>query len=440
MQEKYLFIPRTDSLMSKRSTPQDYSEFKELVRLENKYNIGQILRTDSTVAQSDGTMMRWLSTVMLHAKDKKDAIGKWRSIAQRDGRNIDTDFSEVQKRILRIPDKSIESLFGQTQEYLIYTAPYVKEKMTNQINEYHRWNDKYEIRQKPKRSLEILRENGIRISVKPEDVELIRQEYTEAECPILDKVKNKKIVSINGFTESKASLTVHDIFDHFWIYNQLSQLGILERYRDFLQSVGNPQDTDMFNREGELIASVSFEWRSSHTPERQFKPLFNFDTIKRIFEKAAAKGLSNNQRYAVNILSSLDPQSEEPIRLGSIYSGILVELMEQRRKHGFIRQLDQDYKATGILPLLNPEYLALIVDINHMLCDPQTKAREQVFKTEGIVENYLIALAKRDTIEDFSIKIQDIQNFDPTNSRLSPQRQRWLRDNPFHTATRISSV
>lgn len=39
---------------------------------------------------------------------------------------------------------------------------------------------------------------------------------------------------------------------------------MMELYGDFFQSVGNPQGTDMFKREGELTASVSYNWRASY--------------------------------------------------------------------------------------------------------------------------------------------------------------------------------
>lgn len=416
-------------------------EFSELARLEKKYDIGQILRSDPAVAPVDGTMTHWLSNAMLHAPNKQTAIRNWRAISHRGGRNIGEtdDFSVAQKAALTIPDDHIESLFEQTKEYLLFTASHLEERIAERIqgDHGHSWNDRYEIRQKPKRSLEMLREGGIRISIRPEDIEEIRAEYTEdSACPVLDRVKNKRIVNINGFDESKVSVSIHDIFDHFWTYDQLDRLGILDHYRPFLQSVGNPQDTDMFNREGELVASVSFEWRSSHTPERQFKQLFSFDQIRRTLE-GKIKDVSDNQRQALAILSSIDPVGEEAMRLSSIYSGIVVELMEQRRKHGFIRVLNDNYEPVGNLTLRDPEYTSLIVETNHMLCEPHMRTKEKLFQTEAIVEDYLIARAKGDRSDDLTITLQDIEAFDPTTSRISPQRQMWLRRNPFHTATRV---
>ena len=412
-------------------------ELNELIRLEKKYDIGQILKTNPTISPSDGTMMHWLSNVMLHAKDKKDAVGKWRAIGRRNGRNSASDFSPVQQEILALPGEHVESLFEETQEHLVFTAVDIKERVINRIegDQGHQWNDRYEVRQDAKRSLELLREFGISICVKPEDRELLQREHKDdVACPIIDRVKNKRIVSINGFSDSKVALTIHDTFDHFWMYDQLETAGVLERYNEFLQSVGNPQDTDMFNREGELIASVGFEWRSSHTQERDFMPLFNLNQIRSLLTRAKNGKVNDNQQRAAKIVADLREQDGESVKLCSVYSGILVELMEQRRKHGFIRLLDNN---TENFSLIDPEYLALIVEINHFLCDPQTNAQGYLYKSEAIVEDYLIALARNDTSENLSITIQDIEHFDPAQSRISEQRQQWLLSNPFHAATRV---
>jgi hypothetical protein len=119
------------------------------------------------------------------------------------------------------------------QNLLVEIKPIVHEELRERVlHRYgHKWNDDYEQRQKPKRSLEVLKNRGIRIKVPYEHIELIRRNFIEgAECPILDRIKNMRIVTINGFEGSKMSLTIHDIFDHFWFYSKLERLGVLDRY------------------------------------------------------------------------------------------------------------------------------------------------------------------------------------------------------------------
>ncbi len=418
---------------------QTIKEVQELERLEIRHDIAEILKTHPAISKADASMLHWLSLTMQNATSLETAKKTWRSLASRNGRNIDTDFSAVQQGILRIPDTEIEPLFEQTQTYLADTKPDLRERVISRMHSTfgHNHTDRAEVNQTEIRTLDLLRQNGVRISISPRDIEQLKNEYTDdAACPVLDRVKNKKIATINGLTDSKISLSIHDVFDHFWTYNKLGASGILGRYQDFLQSVGNPQATDMYGREAELIATISFEWRGSHLPERDFRPIFSLDTIKKVFQKAEYRGLSDNQQSAQAILSELDPKGEEATRLESMYSGILVELMEQRRKHGFIRRLDRNFQPVDNLPLLDPEYLALIVETNHLLCDQETRAQSSLLNTEILVEDYLIALAKGELIQELVINIQDIENFDPTTSRVSQKRLQWLEENTFHTATR----
>lgn len=409
----------------------------ELVKLEIRNDIANILRTNPIIFPADGTMMLWIVDIMLEAQSSQQAIKSWRSIAKKNERNIHIDFSDAQKSILELSDAAITALFTKIKAYLSTNALAVKDTMIERINapKGHSWNDKYELNQKPKRSLDILRKKGMHIKISKPDIQMIRENYVDEDnCPVIDQIKNKKIANINGFTQSKISLIIHDFFDHFWIYDLLESSGILQRYSEFLQSVGNPQNTDMFSREGELIASVGFEWRSSHTPERDFKPLFSFSQIQDILH-TNSNNISQNQRIAKEILKKID--AEEIKRLCSICSGVFIELMEQKRVHGFIRKLDKNYTAIGLQSFYDPEYIALIIEVTHILCNPKTKAREQLFKTEITIEDYLTSLIRGESEDDLLITLKDVQSFDPKNSRVNEKRQKWLLDNPFHTATRL---
>lgn len=413
-------------------------ENAELVRLERRYEAGEVLKQHAKIAPLDGTMLRWVSGAMLRARTPETAIASWRGMASRRGRTI-VDFSPAQQAVLNIPDNEIVWLHSQVKTADESIKAALPGRMAERVNgKYgHKWNDRYEQKQSPKRSLEILRERGIEIKISPEDVAYIQAEYTsESDFAILDKVKNKRIASINGLTGSKLSLSIHDIFDHFWGFDTLDKEGVLGRYASFLQSVGNPQNTDLFKREGELIGSIFYEWRSAHLPERQFKPIFTNADIARVFNKASVGRLSPNQQEAVAILENLDPESTEAKRLPAIYSGIAVELMEQRRKHGFIRRLDESFAPTGVVPILDPEYAALIVEVNHILSRDDAKAEKVLFNIEAVIEDYLVGLAQGGANETLVVTPDSIESFDAENSRLSSKRQDWLRKNLFHAATR----
>jgi hypothetical protein len=280
----------------------------------------------------------------------------------------------------------------------------------------------------------------MQITITPEHVNQLQQLlHSGADCPVLDKMKNEPILTINGFAGSKVALTIHDLFDHFWTFHTFEQHGLLERYADFLQSVGNPQSTDIFKREGELIASISYEWRSTFSPERNFRPLVQFSDLVRLFDKHPEKEMTPNQKRAKQILAEMDPKSPEAQKLAAMYSGVLVELMEQRRKHGYIRKLDANFAPTQVLPLLDREYLALVIEGAHLMMQPETKNQEALFTINVLVEDFFIRAAQNPTQLTLSVTAQTIQEFDPNQSVVSPERQDWLWENFFHTATRITA-
>lgn len=414
------------------------NELRELVRLEVRHDIAEIITGDPVLRAADSTFLHWTTGIIRRSPDAKTAVANFRNLSRRLERSAG-DFSERQLAALSLPDTRLEPIFTHAKAVSVREA---RRRINQRVSDEngHRWNDDYELRQRPKRSLQMLRQNGLTIHIDESALPMIRENgHEDAFCPILDRVKNKKVASINGIQDSKIALTIHDTFDHFWTYDLIERHGILKRYAEFLRTVGNPQDTDMYKREGELIASVSFEWRSSHLPERRFTPLFDISNIRYILNSTEKyHGLTANQRRAKAIVSGLDPSGTEARRLGSTYSGILVELEEQRRKHGFIRKINEHGMA-GNLPMLDPEYLALIVEINHLLCNPKVKAATVVYHIESMVENYLVALARGETKQDLVIRLDDIAAFDSRASRLSEGRVRWLRKNRYHTATRIDA-
>lgn len=428
------------------STPEIRAQARlnELIRIEAKYQIAQIMKTHPAAKTTgiDGTMSRWLSGILLRAQTPHEALQAWRNLKSRGGRSFPDDFAPKQREFLELPDDQILSFFAQALTYR--ATPYeeqkdaIKQRMVDKAG--HGFNNKHQFRTEEKRSLRQLRENGMCIQITPEYVELIRHHYTESPlCPILDTLKNKPILTINGFANSKASLTIHDMFDHFWTYDLFETHGILNRYDHLLQKVGNPQGTDIFKREGEMIASISYEWRSSHTPERHFTPILTFEQIVRLFTKNKKNGLSHNQERALSILRNLDPHSEEARKIASMYSGVLVELMEQRRKQGYIQILDENNLPTKVLPLLDLEYAALVVEGAHLLCLPETQTGYELYKINVFVEDFLVKATQPNAPLEINLTLDAIRGFDPEKSSVSQERREWLKENFYHTATRITA-
>lgn len=416
----------------------------ELVKIEKKYAIAKLIKTHPSAQGTgiDGTMSRWLSGILLRTTTPEQTLTAWRALQTRGERLYPRDFSEKQQEFLNMSDAEVFALSVQAQELKKKRFDTIPEIMTARTQEDsgHAFNDRHQVRQKEKRSLSRLREEGMQITITAEHIEQLQELlHTGADCPVLDKMKNEPILTINGFTGSKVALTIHDLFDHFWTFHTFDQHGLLERYADFLQSVGNPQHTDIFKREGELIASISYEWRSTFSPERSFRPILQFSDLVRLFDKHPKSQTTPNQIRAQQILQSMRPDSPKAEKLAAMYSGVLVELMEQRRKHGYIRKLDASFTPTEVLPLLDREYLALVVEGAHLMMQPENRTQEALFTINVLVEDFFIRAAQDPSQLTLSVTAQTIQEFDPSTSAVSEERQDWLWKNFFHTATRINA-
>lgn len=423
--------------------PVDNAEFEETKRLERKYRAGRVILDYPGTSRCDRMLLHWMAGVLMRSKDADAALLNWRSIPITRGRNRE-DFTPSQLGEVDINDQEVVDLYNQVQNSLSLPEQELEAEIAvRMVGSYgHKWNDAYEQRQDPKRSLGLLRASGVRIHIPVEYEPLLKMDDGEDPArPIFDRVKNIRMVDIDGFDSSKISLMAHDVFDHYWLFAILEQNGILDRYREFLRSVGNPQSTDIFSREGELIASTAFDYRGFQVSEPGFVPLLNLDRIKRMLHRPLRRSKmanvhSDNQVRAWDYLQSLDPESNEAKSLQFIVSGVAIEMMEQRRKVGFIKLLDSNFVPTEPLRLFNPEYVALIVEINRLLNDPVNRADQVILNISAMIEDYLIAKSRDGLKDDLVIKLDDMESFIPEESRVSADTLEWMKRNPGFTATR----
>jgi hypothetical protein len=414
----------------------DCRELNELTLLEKRKIIADCISSVPELMRTDRTLMRWFSGILLRFSDEKKVLERWRNIQHRKDRH----FTARQLKEINVPDHVIIQVFNHVKATLAAIDGQLSEELVERVTgEYgHYWNDGYESRQKPKRSLPILQENGVMISIGAAD--LIAEPAADLEdhaCPLLDRVKNKKIATINGFNESKVSLTIHDIFDHYWFYTFLEEQGILDNYADFLQRVGNPQSTDIFSREGELIASVAFDYRTFSVSEADYQPLFDMTQIKTLFEKAKKAGRSSaNQERALLFLNHLDPTSEEARCLCFVLSGLTIELMEQRRKHGFIRVLDEEFKSVGVLDVLDAEYLALVVESHHLLFSERVEVDKILLNISVLIEDYLLKVVRDSQTQPLVVTIDALKNLQLEQTIVPTESVDWMRQHLGFAANR----
>lgn len=411
-------------------------EIAELQKLERRKIVGDMIVSVPELMRTDRMLLRWLSKILISARTPESAIKRWHALETKRDRPL----TARQLKEVGVSNEVIIELFLSVKAKLAEIEELLSEQLVERVtgNYGHYWNDRYESRQKPKRSLDILKKSGVKVAISADQLaSFIPLNLDDLACPILDKVKNQKIASINGFTDSKVSLTIHDIFDHFWFYSFLEDNGIFEQYQEFFNLVGNPQSTDIFSREGELAASVAFDYRTFSVSETDYEPLFSLAQIKRILEKHyPTRKPTSNQERVLALLEEIPATSEEGKCLAFVVSGLTIELMEQRRKHGFIRTLDEKFQPNGVLHIMDAEYVALVVESNHLLFAEREQVDAVLLNISVAIEEYLLRVLQHDGQKELVMTIETLRNFDLKNTIVSPVTVEWIRHNLGFAANR----
>jgi len=293
------------------------------------------------------------------------------------------------------------------------------------------------------RSLENVLSRGIELSLDPKSVDILCQAAKEASTgaiPITEIIKNQKVLRIVGFEGSKIALAIHDTIDHAWMYYLLQQKGFLNDYRDLFNSIGNPHLNDMFSREGEAMASIAYGVRYLQTVEKGFQPLVSADDLRNKMDQYFKDGLLTEPRHlrAYRKLMQTPPLSREWQSLGFVFSNYIVELDEQRRKHGKIKQRDKCNRIYRELDPFDPDFLSLFIEAHHELNDSSNKHRDTLFRFHIILEDFFSTINKdpKSISHTLNIKIQDIDNCDVSTTQIPAARLMWMRNNFGYTSVK----
>ncbi len=355
------------------------SHIKEIISHETEF-------TPSTPGHD--RLSHALSHALLYYDNVLDAHDAWKDVIKQYKATL---LKNHERKELSLNSHSFKRLFDHVQRYKDSAPAIIYKNIMERItgNYGHQWNDWYEQRQKehPRRSLAALRKRGVALSIPQEKLPHIRKQYHFKEgCPYLEQTKNDRILTINNFRNSKVSLAVHDCFDHFWTYDLLEKTGILAQHNTFLQSIGNPHTTDIFCREGELIASAGFHFRNKFLHDEQMTPLISYNEVYNTLKN------NSDTTQCIHAAHVMEEQYHDPTFVSFFersFSGIMVELMEQRRKHGFIRILDISYAIKETMPALHPAYCALLVDTCNTLYTQQQHAKNALYAIGSHVESFL---------------------------------------------------
>jgi dephospho-CoA kinase/uncharacterized protein YkuJ len=298
------------------------------------------------------------------------------------------------------------------------------------------------------RSLEQMVKDGIRVEIKPgSDCETWLKALDLAGnglIPVTELIKNERIVKTVRVPESKVSLVIHDAVDHLWFINLLDKRGIFNRYEIMMESIGNFTNCDIYKRESEMVASISFGTRSWTNYEIGYSPQFTVADIQRRFDKLFDDGeLKDRHMDAfrhVRFLAS-QPHCREAQSLGFVFSNYITELDEQKRRFGKIKVLDSEtYEITGELNPIGADYLSFFVDSHRTLHDRKNKHRDTLLRVHVLFEHHLANRSIAESGEGLSFHFNPLEWDDDilrrANETLPQQRLLWMARNYGFTAVR----
>lgn len=351
--------------------------------------------------------------------------------------------TDDQKVLLDSTDEQFDSVWHRVKDFLLERqksiSDVVEARFTTDSRNGHenrsafQNNDIYQFKgRETSRSLALVLRRGLEISVDPNGILILEQAGREMEregVPLTELVKNWPILSISGFTGSKLSLAVHDAIDHVSTFDLAEKSGLFSKFEQLFQSIGAPQRTDIFKREGEILASISF---GSRYWERQpgFVPLIDTGFIVEHLSDLAEKNeLRERHSRAIKIVQDLEPGTEDYDKLGFVFSNYLVTLHEQRRRYGQIKQRDLD--SGQMLGELNPfsaDFLCFLIELHHEINAADEERSKVITNVHTALEEYLQSVSQHKLDAGTPLVLRPSSLGTP--ERLSESDKSWLSRHP----------
>lgn len=414
----------------------NHYEFDEIKRLELLDKVSQVLRNHSQFNKCDRMFMMWLCSILKNAKTEDEAVEEWYKVAKNNNKTIE-NLTSIQKQLIYLPKSDIKKFYKLAQDSIKNVEPELTHELLVRVLKRHQWHDKHQTNAIPLRNLAIVKDRKINISLLKNCLSLVKKLHEEdTAVPIYERLKNLKVFHVNDFYASKGSLIVHDIFDHFWFGLKLEEAGIFHKYKNFFKTLGSPQLYDLFSREGELYASIAFDFRSFQQMEDNYSPLFNIDDIRNFLKEASTQ----NQKKALEIINKSD-NPEFLKQLSYILSGMSIELMESNRKAGFIKTLDEKFRPTDYFNFFDPEHIAFVVEAVDVLFKQKDAHLQLLTNITLYIEKYLSDVAVSSDVTRLVIGLDELNKLakeEADFSSISLQRIEWIKKNKGFESIRYS--
>jgi hypothetical protein len=418
--------------------PED--EFRHVSSIDMIYRCSDVIAQHTGVTRSNSSaslLHYWLASALMRSSSPKEAVKNWRIVESE--HKIDRSWRTVQS-LFEHSTHQIGLIYKDVQHVMSSPTSELASSLAHRIyggqEGSHAWCDATQARQEiiPNRTLDSVRESGLKIDIDIQKMHLLKESYQES-LPLIELAKNKRFLTINGLRNAKVALIVHDHFDHHYTFNLLDRNGILRRYKKFLDKIGNTHATDIFSREGELIASVAYDYRYAQYPYFKHPAYFRYGNIKEVLENAQGE----NPERALGILEGNKLDTSFINKLEVVASGVYTELMQQRLKNGVIKCKGKDATFSHILTTLDPDYLALVVETYYELSRNSISNGTRLAHLQIMIEDFLHkAVTDKNSLLMLHVNEDSVMNFKPDQCSVPIHKRVWIEKNIGAIADRAS--
>ena len=214
---------------------------------------------------------------------------------------------------------------------------------------------------------------------------------------------------------------VHDLIDHAWLFDQMRESGIMERYNDFLRSIEMGNEAFLYSRQAELLASVGFGSRRWQSTSIQNEPLV-LDALK----LKDVLGSIDDKRTA-DVIALLDAMS--PVQLQqAVYmiENMAVQFADERRRWGAVKQVDADGNRRP-MDLFDPLHVAMMIETLDMLQRSQTYGSVQLAASLEVNTMLADAVTDKSSSDRLWIPVPRVNPGDVV--KLDNANAEWMRQN-----------
>jgi hypothetical protein len=227
---------------------------------------------------------------------------------------------------------------------------------------------------------------------------------------------------MNGFAGSRVMHLMHDVIDHPWLFQELRDSGLFDRYSNFLDSVDFTDDSFLYSRQAELIATVGFGSRRWNVTKETDDPLLLGD------EDISTLLSGNTDEKVENSLDIYRAKNEnERSWIRFIVENMALQIADERRRYGSVKQRDPRTGDMSPMKLLDPIYLAFLVEAtSHLqgLSDYRGRQVEAASLVEGILETLVSGHLAQD-----QLRVMPPSRNRHSKNKIDQNKEDWFKNN-----------